>query len=768
MTVTRVKTRTWVGQAVQRVEDERLLKGEGQYAADLRREGMLHAVVLRSPVAHGVLKGIDAGKARAMAGVRALITAADVERALGRLPKIPMRQDAVDSVVPFLQPVIAKDRVRYVGEPLAAIVADTRAQAEDALDAIALDIEALPAVANTDEAERAEIRLFDDQSTNCALLLAGVRGDIEGAFANAPYRRRERFTVHRHTAVPLETRGSLVEWDREKKRLTVWGATKAPFLCRRILAPLFGMPEADISMVEGDTGGSFGVRGEFYPDDFLIAFAARELGRPVKWIETRSEHFVSCNHSRQADCEIEIACERDGTIRGLRARARTDIGAYVRTNGVTPSRNMAQVSPGPYRIPNVRFEVAMMLTNKTPVGTYRAPGRFETDFFRERLFDLAAADLGIDRVEFRRRNLVAKEEMPYPLPTLEPLGAKSECDSGDYASALERCLHDFRWAEKAKLNGRLIDGRYHGTAVGCYIEGGASGPREGARIVLNGDATFSVYTGSSANGQGLETVFTQIAADALGVPMNRIRGVLHGSTAYVKEGFGAFASRSIVMGGSAIILVARDVKARIRAEAAKRLGCAAEEVRLEEDAAHAPGGKSLPLGELAGVSAEGSFSNSKRTYSYGTHAAHIAVDPATGVIEVLDYAGVEDVGRIINPQTLHGQALGAIVQGLSGALHEHLVYDDEGQLLAGSLMDYPLPTARDFANIEVRALEESPSPLSPLGAKGAGEGGIIPVGGVLANALAAALSSLGVQPRELPLSAPRVWQWIRERGSATR
>jgi carbon-monoxide dehydrogenase large subunit len=335
MTVTRVRTRTWVGQAVQRVEDERLLKGQGEYIADLRREGMLHAVVLRSPVAHGMLSAIDYQKAKAMAGVRAILTAADVERAFGRLPKIPMRQDAVDSVIPFMQPVMAKNKVRYVGEPIAVIVADTRAQAEDAMEAIALDIEALPTVANTDEAERGTVRLFDDQPANCALVITGVRGDIEAAFANAPYRRRERFKVHRHTAVPMETRGSLAEWDREKKRLTVWGATKAPFLCRRILAPLLGMAEADISMVEGDTGGSFGVRGEFYPDDFLIPFAARELGRPVRWIETRSEHFISCNHSRQADCEIEIACERDGTIRGMRARARTDMGAYVRTNGPT-------------------------------------------------------------------------------------------------------------------------------------------------------------------------------------------------------------------------------------------------------------------------------------------------------------------------------------------------------------------------------------------------------------------------------------------------
>jgi carbon-monoxide dehydrogenase large subunit len=759
VTVTRTRARTWVGQAVQRVEDERLLKGKGQYIADLSRDGMLHAAVVRSSVPHGRLQKINLDDANAMPGVRAVITAPDIERALGRLPKIPMRQDAVESVRPFFQPVIAKDKVRYVGEPVAVVVADTRQQAEDAADAVALDIEALPVVADADGAEGA-VHLFD--TGNCALVLAGVKGDIEAAFAGAHYRRKERFRVHRHTAVPMETRGVLAEW--QGKNLTVWGATKAPFLCRRILAPLFAMPEADIRMVEGDTGGSFGVRGEFYPDDFLVPFAARHVGRAVKWIETRSEHFISCNHSREADCEIEIACTRDGTILGLRARARTDIGAYVRTNGVTPSRNMAQVSTGPYRIPNVRFEVAMMLTNKTPVGTYRAPGRFETDFFRERLLDIAARELGIDRVEFRRRNLVPQDEMPYPLPTLEPMGAKTECDSGNYRTTLERCLAQFRWDEKAKLSGKLIEGRYHGVGVGCYIEGGASGPREGARLVLNSDATFTVYTGSSANGQGLETVFSQIAADALGVPMNRIRGVFHGSTEHVKEGFGAFASRSIVMGGSAIVLVANDLKDRIRAEAAQRLACKAQDVRLEEDHALAPHSGKLFLGELAGLSAEGSFSNSKRTYSYGTHCAHIAVDPGTGTIEVLDYVGVEDVGRIVNPETLHGQGYGAIVQGLSAALHENLVYDGEGQLLSGSFADYSMPVARDFPHMHLVALEECPSPLNPLGAKGAGEGGIIPTGGVIANALAAALSSLGVQPRELPLTPPRVWQWIRESG----
>ena len=732
-----------IGRPIERVEDSRLLQGQGQYAADLRRENMLHAAIVRSPVAHGQLKGIHFGK---MPGVHAVITATDMTP----VPKIPLRQDAVDSVEPFFQPVIAHDKVRYVGEPIAVVVADTPAQAQDAVDAITVDIEPLPAVT-------------DWSAGQCALTVTAVKGDADAAFQNAPYTRKERLRTHRHTAMPMETRGLLAEWDPAGKRLTLLGATKVPFLNRAILVKLFNMSAADIDLVEGDTGGSFGVRGEFYPEDFLIPFAARQLRRPVKWVETRSEHFIASNHSREAGCDLEIACTRDGTILALRGRAYTDVGAYVRTNGVTPARNIGQVSSGPYRIPHVRMEVSVMLTNKTPSGTYRAPGRFETDFFRERLLDMVAADLGIDRVELRRRNFIPEDEMPYALATTVPLGGKTACDSGNYRSTLERCLEEFKWSQKLPLNGTLIDGRYHGLGIGCYIEGGGTGPMEGARLVLESDGRVSVYTGSSANGQGLETVFTQIAADALGMPMERIRGVFHGSTAYVKEGRGAFSSRSVVMGGSAIVTVAQQLLERIRSEAASRLGCISNDVRIVDgERAVASNGKSVKLADLAGLSEEGTYVSNKRTYSYGAHAAHIAVDPDTGRIEVLDYVSVEDVGRIINPETLHGQAMGALVQGLGGVLQESLVYDEEGQLLSGSFADYSMPIASDFPHLRVFAMEERPSPNNPLGAKGAGEGGIIPVGGVIANALAAALGSLGVQPRELPLSAPRVWQWIQE------
>jgi carbon-monoxide dehydrogenase large subunit len=756
-----------IGSPVERIEDLRLLRGRGSYVDDLTRTGMLHAVILRSSVAHGLIRSIDVSAALALPGVHAVITAALITGALKRpIPTIPLRQEALPQLEPFEQPVIADMNVRYVGEPIAVVVADDAALAEDALEAIALDIESLPAIADRAAAAKKDVLLFEATGTNCALTLSAIRGDADAVFADAPYKRRERFRVHRHTAVPMETRGLLAEWDATRGKITVLGASKVPFPNRRILAAQMGLSVEAIEMVEGDTGGAFGVRGEFYPEDFLIPFAARHVGRPVKWIEDRREHLIATNHARDAECELEIACDRHGTILALRGHAYTDVGAYLRTNGVTPSRNVAQVSSGPYRIPHVHVDVSVMLTNKTPVGTYRAPGRFETDFFRERLFDMAAADLGIDRVEFRRRNLIAEKEMPYALATVQPFGGETSTDSGNYQVTLDRCLQEFDWTGKAHLNGKMIDGRYHGLGIGCYIEGGASGPKESARLVLETDGTVSVYTGSSAVGQGLETVLTQIAADALAMPMASIRGVFHGSTSGVKEGFGSYSSRSTVMGGSAIVNTARALLIKIKETAAARFGCSPADIEIIDGReVRGPGGKSVTLAELAPapLSAEGSFASNKRTYSYGAHAAHVAVNPRTGHVELIDYVAVEDVGRIINPHTLHGQTVGAIVQGLGGVFLEHLVYDDEAQPLIGSLADYLLPTASDFPNIRVVALELYPSPNNPLGAKGAGEGGVIPVGGVIANAVAAALGSLGVQPRELPLSPPRVWQLIKER-----
>jgi carbon-monoxide dehydrogenase large subunit len=558
----------------------------------------------------------------------------------------------------------------------------------------------------------------------------------------------------------MEPRGLLAEWDAAQGRLTVYGAAKVAFYNRGALAKQMGLPEAAIRMVENDVGGGFGARGEFYPEDFLIPFAARFTGRPVKWIEDRREHLTATNHAREAECELEIACDRDGTVIGLRGHAYTDQGAYIRTNGPTAARNIAQVLTGPYRIPNARIDVSLLMTNKTPAGTYRGPGRFEADFFRERLFDIAARELGIDRVAFRRRNLITEADMPYPVLTVSPLNIASETDSGDYRITLDRCLDEIDWTGKAALQGQLIDGRYRGSAVGCYLEGGASGPKESARLVLENDGKVSVYTGSSSIGQGLETVCAQIAADALELPLDGIKGVFHGSTDCVADGYGSYSSRAVVMGGNAIVMAAGKLRDAIRTSAAQRLGCPAKEIELDARAVLGPKGRSLPLGSFAGISAEATYASNQRTYSYGAHAAHVAVDAKTGHVEILEYVAVEDVGRIINPLTLHGQATGAIVQGLGGVFLEHFIYDEDGQLLTGSFADYLLPGASEFPNIRVVALEEKPSPNNPLGAKGAGEGGIIPVAGVIANAVAAALASLGVQPNALPLSPPRVWELI--------
>ena len=751
----------FVGQPIERLEDFRFVRGRGQYVDDLARKDMLHAAILRSAVAHGRIRAIDVSRAKKVPGVHAVLTAADLGDAI---PLVPMRLQPMPEFEAFGQPVMARDKVRYVGEALAMVLAESAGVAEDALGAIEVDIEPLPAIATWQSAAKNETLLFENKSSNVTMNFRAVLGDAAAAFKDAPYTRRESFSTQRHTALPMEPRGLLAEWDAASGRLTLSGAAKVLFANRRILAKQLGLAVDAIDMVEYDVGGSFGARGEFYPEDFLIPFAARHVGRAVKWTEDRREHLMCMNHAREAACDVEIACAGDGTILGLRGHAFVDMGAYMRTNGAVGARNIAQFMSGAYRVPNIDLDVSLLLTNKTPVGTYRGPGRFETDFFRERLLDMAARDLGIDQIEFRRRNLVREADMPYTVASIAPFPSKDELDSGDYQVTLDRCLAEFGWAEKEKLKGKLIDGRYHGLAVCCFIEGGAAGPKESARLVLESDGTLTVYMGSSGVGQGLETAFAQIAADAMDMPMDRINRVFHGSTAYVSDGYGSYHSRSIVMGGSAVLDAATKLRAAMSAEAARRLNCGAAEVVLADGRATAPDGKSVSWAELAPepLSVEGAFSNHKHTWAYGAHAAHVAVDPKTGAVALLDYVAVENCGRMINPLTLKGQLVGAVVQGLGGAFMEHLAYDENAQLLTGSLADYLIPTASDFPKIRGFVMDSHPSPINPLGAKGAGEGGIISVGGVIANAVADALSSLGVEPRDLPLSPSRVWQLVQD------
>jgi carbon-monoxide dehydrogenase large subunit len=744
---------SYIGRPIERTEDLRFLRGRGTYVADVNRPRQLTAAILRSSLAHGRLRGINASRALAMPGVHRVLTANDFDN---EIPRIALRLQPLPQLAPFHQPMIADKKVRYVGEPVALVVAETAAIAEDALDFIEVDIEPLPVVVAREQAEAA--LLFEEHGTNCAISWKAFRGDADAAFKEADYVRRGHFKVQRHAAMFMEPRGFVADWDGQT--LTVWGAAKTAWYNRRLLAASLRLPIEAVDLIEVDIGGGFGSRGEFYPEDYLIPAAAKLVGRPVKWNEDRREHMMAANHAREVECEVEIAARRDGRVLGLRGQIWSDIGAYVRTNGGVGPRNVAQYMSGPYAIENIDLKSSMLLTNKTPTGTYRGPGRFETDFIRERMLDLLAKDLNIDRLELRRRNFVADSQMPYPLASITPYDSSTELDSGDYHAVFDRCLAEFDWKTKEQFSGRLIDGYYHGLAVGSFIEGGAAGPKEEARLVLETDGTLSVYLGSSSVGQGLETIMAQIAADATEMPYEKIR-VRHGSTSHVKEGYGAYHSRSTVMGGSAILRAAEQLKERIRALGAKRLGCLAEQVMLDGERARY-GNRTLRFADLSAfpIEVEAEFLNNKQTWAYGTHAVHVAVDAGTGRVKVLDYMAVEDVGRTINPATLHGQTIGSIVQGLGGAFLEHLVYDANGQLLTGSFADYLMPTASDFPKIRSSIVEMKRCPNNPLGAKGGGEGGIIPVGGIMANAIADALKHLDVQPMELPLSPPRIWALV--------
>ncbi|RJF69220.1 xanthine dehydrogenase family protein molybdopterin-binding subunit [Rhodopseudomonas palustris] len=756
---------SYIGRPMERVEDLRMVRGRGTYVADVNRPNQLYAVVLRSSVAHGRIRSIDVSEALALDGVHRVLTAADFG---AELPVIPLRLQPLPELEPFHQPMIASDKVRYVGEPVAVVIADSAAIAEDALERIAVDIDPLPAIANRQQAEAMEAVLFEQHKSNVAITWKAFRGDADDAFKTADYVRRDRFKIQRHAAMFMEPRGFVADWDAGAGKLTVWGAAKTAWYNRRVLAGALGLPLDAVDLIEVDVGGGFGSRGEFYPEDYLIPAAAKIVGRPVKWTEDRREHMMSANHARDIECDVEFAMSKDGRFIGLRGQIWADIGAYVRTNGSVGPRNVAQYMSGPYAIEHIDLKSSMLTTNKTPSGTYRGPGRFETDFIRERMIDLAARDLKIDRVELRRRNLVADAQMPYPLASITPFDSSTELDSGDYHAVFDRCLDEFGWADKQQLSGQLIDGYYHGLAVGSFIEGGAAGPKEEVRLVLEPGGTLTAYLGSSSVGQGLETIMAQIAADATEIAYDKIT-IRHGSTTDVKDGYGAYHSRSTVMGGSAILLAAEKLKLLIRQTAAARFDCAPEQVAIDGETVRHDG-KHLSFADLVEVplEVEAEFLNKKYTWAYGTQAAHVAVDPGTGHVKVLDYMSVEDVGRMINPLTLHGQAIGSIVQGLGGAFLEHLVYDDEGQLLTGSFADYLMPTASDFPNIRSITLELKPCPNNPLGAKGAGEGGLIPVGGIMANAVADALSHLGVQPMELPLSPPRIWQMVQDANDLNR
>jgi aerobic carbon-monoxide dehydrogenase large subunit len=756
----------FIGASIERREDDRLLSGRGQFVDDVHLEGMLHAAVYRSAKPHGRIRTVEVAQAAALRGVIGVFTGTDFA---GKLKPIRTRVAALPRFDEFLQLPIATDKVRYVGEPIAIVVAETPYIAEDALSLIVPEIEELPPVVTWEQASQAASLVHEATGTNVTHHTVG-RGDAEQAFKDAYYVRREKFSVQRHTAMPMETRGLVAHWDPAQEIMTIWGATKIPFFNRTTLAGMLDLPESSIVMKVEDVGGSFGVRGEFYPEDFLVPYLARRLGRPIKWIEDRREHFMATNHSRETVCELEIACRRDGAITGLRGRLAVDLGAYARGTGSTSPARCAQFLPGPYRIPNFSCEVNAFFSNKTPCGTYRGPGRIEANFFRERLIDMAASDLKIDPAELRRRNLVTSQEMPYNIGQLTTYEPAARMDSGDYVKLFDTALKEIGWEKLKSLQGQEIDGLYYGTGVSCFFESGAGGAREQARILLSHEGMVEVFIGAAGSGQGHETVFAQVCADTLQLPMDCIR-VKCASTDQLEAGVGSFHSRSAVMAGNAVRLAARTFLERLRAAALDYMGRPNAQLSWEDGAFQQGNTEKVTMVELARhLAARGqtidvteTFVNTEnKPFSYGTNAAHVAVDPRSGRVQLLDFVAVEDIGTVLNPLIAHGQAEGAVVQGLGGVFLEHLIYDEEGQLLTASFADYLMPAAGDFPDIRSKFLNLAPAPGNPLGAKGGGEGGMVAVAAAVSNAVSAALARLGVQARDLPLSPPRLWRLIKD------
>jgi carbon-monoxide dehydrogenase large subunit len=763
-----------IGASIKRKEDPRLLTGRGRYVDDIRLPGMLHAVVVRSPHAHAVIRHIDAGQARALPGVVLVATAAD----LGTVSPIPIRLGARPSLVPYLQFPLARERVRYVGDPVALLLAADRYLAEDAAEAVLVEYDVLPPVTAAEDAMSPTAPLLHDAAVgNVAARLATIVGDADHMMSEADVRIRRRFTIQRHTGVPLETRGLLASYNRETGLLTVWGPTKVPHFNRRILADLIGLPAARIRFVEPDVGGGFGVRGEFYPEDFLVPWAAIRLGRPVKWIEDRLEHMIATNHSRQQIHDVEIGATRDGRILALVDHVMVDMGAYIRTHGVSVPELTAALLPGPYRIPAYRCDIDCVLTNKTPTGTYRSPGRYEANFVRERLMDLLARRVGQDPVEIRRRNFVPPEAMPFSVGTAA-LGVPTTYDTGAYASALDAALQAAQYSRlRARQEELRAQGRLVGIGVASVVEKAGLGPWETARVEVDDAGRVVVYTGITSVGQGMETALAQICAEELGQSPDDIT-VVHGDTDVVPEGVGAFASRGTVVGGNAVFFAARAVKGKLLDLAARRLEAARADLVLGPGQVTVRGSpaRGLSFTDLAAaalpesasaadgpvLSATHVFEAPLMTYPYGSHIAAVEVDPETGQVTILDYAIAYDVGKAVNPRLVEGQLVGGLAQGIGGALLEELAYDRDGQPLSVTFMDYLMPTAMEMPRvIAVRILEETPTPLNPLGIKGAGEGGTAAAGAAIANAVADALAPWGVEVTGLPLTPDRVLTLLR-------
>ena len=742
-----------IGSSVPRLEDRPLLMGLGRFAADVSFAGQWHMRVVRSPTAHGKIMAIDSEAARRLPGVHAVWTHEDTKD----IPHIPFRLTGLTALEPYQQPVLAKNVVRYVGEPVAVVFAEDPYVAEDAAELVQLSIEPMRATVSAAEPPA----IYEDQLTTEADVLKKGYGDVEAAFRNAHAVVSLELSIGRHSGVPLETRGAIARYDETYDILELHGAAKVPHWNRDTIAQMLQRKKESVQLFEGHVGGGFGVRGELYPEDILVCAAALKFRRPIKWIEDRREHLIATNHSREQIHRVRAAIDAQGRILGIDDEFFHDNGAYMRTHAATVPDLAAAMLPGPYRVPVYRAIGHIRLTNKTPCGTYRAPGRYESTFVRERLLDAIAAKVGVDGVEIRKRNLIDKAEMPYSRG-LDTLGTKVVYDSGDYALLLEKTLKVARWDElQEKLSKRRRNGEKVGVGVAMFVEKSGLGPFDTVRIEVKPDGAIDVITGVASVGQGVETVIAQICADTLGVHYANVR-VIHGQTDRIARGMGAFASRVTVMCGEATRLAANRLRARVLQAAAELMQTNAESLDImngEIVRANAPG-PSMPLAELArtqsdGLSAEDTFNSTHMVYPYGVHVAAVRVDTETGDVAIERYVIAYDVGKAVNPRLIEGQIAGGLAQGIGGALLEEFRYDENGEPLSVTFADYLMPTAHEVPEVSVLVAEDAPSPLNALGLKGAGEGGANPVGAVIASAIDDALQRPGTVT-QLPITPQRL------------
>src|ERR1700730_5971069 len=754
----------WIGQSVLRLEDPPLVRGCGRFAGDISFPHQLHMRVARSSYAHAKISATAVRAARAARGVVAVWTAVGI----ADVPPIDFREGRIPAFEPYRQPVLASDRVRYVGEPVAAVFAHDPYTAEDAADLVTMEVDELPVLLAAD-AEPGEFSA--GRNTEVAVFRQGY-GDVDAVLRSAPVVVALELAIGRHSGVPLETRGGIGRYDASRAILELHGAAKVPHRNRELLSRMLDLPPSSIHVHESHVGGGFGIRGELYPEDVLICVAAMRLGRPVKWIEDRREHLVAANHSRQQLHRIRAGVDCEGRILAIDDVYFHDQGAYVRTHAARVVHMTGGILPGPYRVPAYRAVGHFRLTNKTPAATYRAPGRYETTFVRERLVDATAAKLGMDPNDVRRANAISAGEMPYHRP-LEALGEEIEHDSGDYVGLLDKTLAALDWeTRKAQSPRRRKAGEAVGAGFAMFVEKSGLGPADGVRIEVDTSGMVELITGGASIGQGFETVMAQVCAEMLGVDYRRVR-VTHGQTDRIAFGIGAHASRATVMTASATHNAAIKLRAKALDMAAELMQSQPEALDIRDGKVvrkDAPQGPSMTLGEIAehlapasktlgerepGLCVEGWFRTRHQVYPYGVHFAMVKIDLETGGVTVERYVIAYDIGRAINPALVEGQIVGGFVQGLGGALMEEFTFNERGDPLATSFADYLIPTARERPAVDVILRQDYTSPLNPLGIKGAGESGITGVGAAIASAIddaivvPGAVTSLPITPTRL-------------------